>query len=213
MSCLNTGRAPPSVCPTILGFLAFNRSEASPFSTLFPTSLRGSCFLSVASRRLCRPRPSAASPLFLSSHNSSHIPHLTLLISSHTPAYLCVAGALASVARASSRSCCADCRRLNRGSSLLGRRSSQSLLKDLQLLFMWQAQWSEAPEGHFYTNHLSPPPAQHSSHSTHHTTTRFARFISHLSAHTAHHAAIITQRSSHNHSSHTIHLTPSHTTH
>ena len=68
-------------------------------------------------------------------------------------ALLCVAGA---VHRASWRSWGADCRRLGRAFSLRGRRSTQSLLKELRRglspagprpSFAWQAQYTEPPEG------------------------------------------------------------------
>ena len=94
----------------------------------------------------------------LISHNASHTTHLTALI--HTThltqvaaATCCVAGA---VHRASWRSCGGDCRRLGRGSSLRGRHSTQSLLKELRrglspagprLLFAWQTQYTEPREG------------------------------------------------------------------
>ena len=96
-------------------------------------------------------------------HNSSHTTHLTQLISrnsSHTTHLThlisqtcCLAGA---VHRASWRSCGADCRRSGRGCSWRGRRSTQSFLKELRrglspewprLLFVWQAQYTELPEG------------------------------------------------------------------
>ena len=65
---------------------------------------------------------------------------------------LCVAGA---VHRAFWRSCGADCRRLGRGPPLRGRRSTQSLPKELRrglspagprLSFAWQAQYTEPPQ-------------------------------------------------------------------
>ena len=68
-------------------------------------------------------------------------------------AALCVAGA---VHRASRRSCGADCCRSGRGGSLRGRRSTQSVLKELRrglspqwprLFVVWQAQYTERPEG------------------------------------------------------------------
>ena len=65
----------------------------------------------------------------------------------------CVAGA---VRRACYRSCGADWRRSGRGYLLRGRRSTESLLKELRrglapqwprLVVAWQAQYSEPPEG------------------------------------------------------------------
>ena len=75
------------------------------------------------------------------------------IVAGWAAASLCVAGA---VHRAFWRSCGADCRRLGRAFSLRGRRSTQRLLKELRrglspagprLLFAWQAQYAEAPEG------------------------------------------------------------------
>ena len=75
------------------------------------------------------------------------------IVAGWAAASLCVAGA---VRRGSSRSWGADCRRLGRGFSLRGRRSTQSLLKELRrgllpagprLSFAWQAQYTEPPEG------------------------------------------------------------------
>ena len=75
------------------------------------------------------------------------------IVAGWAAASLCLAGA---VHRAFWRSCGADCRRLGRGSPLRGRRSIQSLLKELRrglspagprLSFAWQAQYSEPPEG------------------------------------------------------------------
>ena len=75
------------------------------------------------------------------------------IVAGWAAAPLCVADA---VHRASWRSCGADCRRLGRGSSLPGRRSTQSLVKELRrglspagprLLFAWQTQYTEPPEG------------------------------------------------------------------
>ena len=75
------------------------------------------------------------------------------IVAAVAAAALCVAGA---VHRASRRSCGADCRRSGRGGSLRGRRSTQSLLKELRRglspqwprwLFAWQAQYTELPEG------------------------------------------------------------------
>ena len=75
------------------------------------------------------------------------------IVAAVAAARFCVAGA---VHRASWRSCGADCRRSGRGSFLRGRRSTQSFLKELRrgslpqwprLLFVWQAQYTELPEG------------------------------------------------------------------
>ena len=75
------------------------------------------------------------------------------IVAGWAAALLCVAGA---VHRGSWRSWGADCRRLGRGSPLRGRRSTQSLLKELgrglspagpRLSFAWQAQYTEPSEG------------------------------------------------------------------
>ena len=81
----------------------------------------------------------------LISHNSSHTTHLTHLISQTC----CLAGA---VHRAFWRRCGADWRRSGRGYLLRGRRTTESLLKELRrglapqwprLLVAWQAQYTE----------------------------------------------------------------------
>ena len=136
-------------CHNCHGFSMAQNADVIGLVDFFPTSLWGFCFLvcipPVASvHRPSRPVPSAA-PLSSHlttthlTHNSSHTTYLTQPV--HT---------------ASWRSCGADCRRSGRVCSSCGRRSTQSLLKELRrelspqwprLLFAWQAQYTEPPEG------------------------------------------------------------------
>ena len=128
------------------------------------------------------------------------------IVAGWAAAPLCLADA---VHRASWRSCGADCRRLGRGSSLRGRRSTQSLLKELRrglspaeprLLFAWQTQYTEPPEGaaawilagwaaaalhsalphhSLLTTDLTPAIAQHSSRNQSAHTTHLSPVIPH----------------------------------
>ena len=124
------------------------------------------------------------------------------IVAGWAAAPLCVADA---VHRASWRSCGADCRRLGRGSFLRGRRSTQSLLKELRrglspaeprLLFAWQTQYTEPPEG--AAARILAGWAAAALHSA----------LPHHSLHTTDLTPAIAQHSSRNQSAHTTHLSP-----